>query len=272
MKFLKGGIRFLFVCVGIVVLTSFTIDATDSLRTSQTALSILMGNTFQGVCAEGTIEIDLEQKSICMDIYENGVSKACAVTTPSSDSETKINSDRKSCTSVSQAGVQPWTFVTFHQAKALCAKRDMRLPTALEWYEASLGTPDSNVCNIHSSGIKTTGYSNECVSSRGVYDMIGNVWEWVDVEVIDGTYNGRVLPESGYVAEVDRAGVVSSSSKTSISTYNEDYFYGETVGIKGMLRGGYYAGGDDAGLFAIHTKIPLSFSSNGTGFRCVKNL
>ena len=272
MRFLKGGVRFLFVTVGIVILTSFTIDATDTLRTSQTALSVLTGNVLEEGCVEGTVRIDLANKSICMDIYENGVSEACAVAKPSFDSETKLNIDRKACTSISQKGVQPWTFVTLHQAKALCAKRGMRLPSTLEWYEAGLGTPDSTDCNTEGGGVRIAGNYNECVSSRGVYDMIGNVWEWVDAEVVDGEYNGRKLPESGYVSEVDNAGVVITSSDNASDMYNKDYFYVDGTGVRGMLRGGYYAGETDTGLFSIHTKITPSFSSNGTGFRCVKTI
>ena len=272
MRFLKGGVRFLFVTVGIVILTSFTIDATDTLRTSQTALSVLTGNVLEEGCVEGTVRIDLANKSICMDIYENGVSEACAVAKPSFDSETKLNIDRKACTSISQKGVQPWTFVTLHQAKALCAKRGMRLPSTLEWYEAGLGTPDSTDCNIEGGGVRIAGNYNECVSSRGVYDMIGNVWEWVDAEVVDGEYNGRKLPESGFVQLVDTQGVVLNTGSVADNEFGQDYAMTNSSGIYGMIRGGYYGSGEDAGIFAQNLSVPLNLKTDGIGFRCVKSI
>ena len=269
MRFLKGGIRFLMVTVGIIVLTSFTIDATDSFSKSQTALSILVGSALESECPDGMNRVDLVDKSICVDTYENSVGEKCPVTSPSFSLETKNNIDTKGCISVSVANIPPWTFVALHQAKALCVKREMRLPSASEWYEAGLGTPDSEKCNISGGSPAVAGSFDECISSRGVYDMIGNVWEWVDSSVLDGVYNDRILPESGYVAEIDTAGVVVMSEKTASEMFNSDYFYGDSVGVKAMMRGGFYAGGDDSGLFSVHAKVGSNFSSKGTGFRCV---
>ena len=272
MKFLTGGIRFLLVTIGVVVLTSFSIDATDALQQSQTALSILMGHTFEDKCPSGTVEIDLAEKSICVDRYENSTGENCPISQPVLALQTKQNIETSDCNAVSQIGAQPWTFVTLHQAKELCLKKDMRLPTAEEWYEAALGTPDTDDCIINSASPAQTGSALQCHSLRGIYDMIGNVWEWVDEEISDGRYANHLLPASGYVGEIDAFGIPVSSTNTPSELYNSDYLYTSSEGIKGMLRGGFYAGGTDAGIFATHTKIEPSFSSNATGFRCVTDL
>jgi hypothetical protein len=272
LRLFRGGVRFLLVTVGVVVLTSFSIDATDTLRQSQTALSILMGTAIDSGCPVGTTQIDFAGRSVCMDVFENSVGEGCSISQPVLALQTKQNIENQSCNAVSRQGAFPWTFVTLHQAKELCTKKGMRLPSAYEWYEAALGTPDSKDCAIDIGSSVPTGSFKECYSSRGMYDMIGNVWEWVDEEVYDGVYANHILPESGYVAGIDTSGVAVSSAKSPSELYNNDYFYTDTEGVNGMLRGGFYAGGTDTGIFSTHTKIDTSFSSNGTGFRCVVDL
>jgi len=271
MKFLKVGSRFLFVTVGIIVLTSFTIDATDTLRGSQSALSIFAGNALEEDCPEGMTLLDIAQGRLCVDLYENGVGVDCGIKNPSVALETKANIEMEGCVSVSEPNVSAWTQVTYHQAKTLCAKRDMRLPTSLEWYEAALGTPDDASCNIDGQ-LAAAGSYKQCVSSRGVYDSIGNVWEWVDAQVTDGLYENRTLPESGYVAEVDAAGVALSTNTSESDLYNKDYFWSDAVGTYAVIRGGFHGSAEDAGIYATHMKIAPSFSGSATGFRCVRSL
>ena len=271
MKSFKGWVRFLFVTVGIVALTSFTVDATDALRGSQSALSILMGSALEDSCPEGTVQIDLSDKSICMDMYENSVADTCPVTTPENTLQTKENIDVYTCTSESKVNETPWVFVSYTQAKQLCAKKNMRLPSPLEWYESGLGTPDSQACNTKGT-LADTGVFSECISSRGVYDTIGNVWEWVDTKIESSVFEHRTLPSEGYVTEVGTAGVATVTSRESNNLYNNDYFWTGTEGTRAMLRGGFYAAGDDAGLFAVNTTVTPAFSSIAIGFRCVQNL
>ncbi|MGI0025623.1 MAG: SUMF1/EgtB/PvdO family nonheme iron enzyme [Nitrososphaera sp.] len=60
-----------------------------------------------------------------------------------------------------------------------------RLPTNAEWQGAAAGTPDpgnspgENDCNTNSSGPSLTGSRSNCVSNFGVFDMVGNLFEWV---------------------------------------------------------------------------------------------
>jgi formylglycine-generating enzyme required for sulfatase activity len=102
--------------------------------------------------------------------------------------------------------------------------------------------------------------------------MIGNVWEWVDGEITDRSYEGRELPQSGYVSEADQGGVVVKTNETPNPDYYADYFWSEDQGVYGMLRGGFYGSGDDAGTFTIQGKTPTSFSGAAIGFRCGTDL
>lgn len=271
MKLVKGGVRFFLVTVGIVMLTSFTIDATDTLRGSQSALSFLAGSALEEGCPEGTTQVDLSGKSICIDMYENSVGEGCGVKNPTVSLETKANIETESCQAVSVPKAIPWTQVTYHQAKELCVKKGMRLPSALEWYEAALGTPDSEACNTDGSLTKTGSYTG-CVSSRGIYDAVGNVWEWVDGEVVDGMYGNRTLPEDGYVQEVDIAGVATVTGGQESELYNSDYFWSDAEGTYAVIRGGFHGSRADAGLYSVHAKIEPSFAGTATGFRCVGDL
>lgn len=271
MRFLKGGLRFFLVTAGIVVLTSFSIDASDALRGSQTALSLFADKATQSECPQGSALVELLDTRLCIDIYENSVAEACPVQQPVGPLDTKQNIDTAGCTSVSQSDVMPWTQVTYHQAKTLCAKRDMRLPSADEWYEGALGTPDAGVCNVAGTAASTGAYT-ECVSARGMYDAVGNMWEWVDAEAVDGQYQQRSLPPSGYVTTADGAGIALTTTESPDELHGNDYFWSDAQGTYGVIRGGFYGSEDDAGMFATHMKIENSFAGVATGFRCVKNM
>ncbi len=267
---MKNILRFFLVSAGIVILTSFSVDATDALRGSNSALSILAGSVLQEKCPEGTVRVDFATKSLCVDIYENSADKNCLFDNPESTIETKSNIDDVACLPTSKEGRPVWTSVSYVQAKQLCAKRQMRLPSPAEWFEITLGTPDTQACNIKSSTKSVSGQFVDCMSSRGVYDAIGNVWEWVDI--IFEEYTQNKLPDEGYVTDVDGSGVAVSTSDSSQILYNNDYFWNTDQEVSAMVRGGFYGAGTDAGLYAVNTKLTPSFQSPAIGFRCVKDI
>jgi hypothetical protein len=91
---------------------------------------------------------------------------------------------------VSIPGVKPSGYMTWFQAAAAARNSFKRLPTNAEWTVAALGTPDgvaddgATTCNTSTKSggvdvVVNTGSRSQCVSDVGVFDMVGNVIEWV---------------------------------------------------------------------------------------------
>ncbi len=269
-KKLKNSLRFLFVAVGVVLLTSFTIDATDTLSGSQTALSIFAKKIAKEGCEKDMILVEGIDNSFCIDKYEASPSTDCIFPNPASIVETTHNIAAGECFPISVSNQLPWTFLAKPQAEQLCAKVQKSLPTAKEWYQASVGTPDNQeICNLNGANRKT-GTSEKCLSGVGAFDMIGNVWEIVADEVVGNKYNDRELPPEGYVNMIDVDGVAQNTTSTPNPVYNNDYFWVEENGNFSILKGGYYGSRQDGGIYSTYAKTSQDFASAAIGFRCVK--
>ncbi len=283
MKRVKQSARWLLVTIGIVALTSVTVDATIGKGgVSQSALAILattLSHKVEKKCPDGTTELGGDFARVCVDLFEASPADTCPSLEVHNANDTRANMAAASCAPQSKKDAQSWTFATKNQAQELCARAGKRLLSNGEWYRTSLGTPDigATSCNISTNGAEKTGTHGQCVSGVGAYDTIGNVWEWVDGDVEHNIYASRTLPlpQSGYVAEADGDGVVTKTAEAPQVDYHDDYFWttesGEE-GVFGMLRGGFYGSSQDAGLYSLQAKTAPSFSGAAIGFRCAFDL
>lgn len=81
---------------------------------------------------------------------------------------------------------RPVESVTWDEAGAYCGKVGLRLPTEAEWeYAGRAGSRNSRYAEIGSiawysgnSGDTTRDAGQKQANSWGLYDMLGNVWEW----------------------------------------------------------------------------------------------
>lgn len=79
--------------------------------------------------------------------------------------------------------------ISFQEAQRICQSKGKRLCTVDEWQWACSGLEgmpypygynyNENTCNTSTKGISMSGTRPNCASKFGVYDMTGNVFEWV---------------------------------------------------------------------------------------------
>ena len=266
MKFLKIGL-IIFLAVA---LTTLAIDASDTLTGKGGTLLAQLAGSENSVCPEGMIHIPAALTFSCVDEYEVSASSDCEVSVPKNNFDTNKNIEKTICKTTNNNTIEPWRNITREQASIMCARSGKRLPSATEWYQFALGTPPEK-CNINSDAIVAGEKYNECVSAVSVKNAVGNTWEWVSDDIIDGSYQGRTLPESGYITQVDSGGVATLTNKdVADELFNEDYFWSNSSGMFAMIRGGFYGSKSDAGVYTVHAHTLPTFSGNAVGFRCVR--
>jgi formylglycine-generating enzyme required for sulfatase activity len=94
-----------------------------------------------------------------------------------------MGSDRSSL----QGDKLPVDSVSWDGAKTFCARVGMRLPTEAEWEWAARGGISAERYGLldqiawyrGNSGGRTHEVSRKQPNAYGLYDMLGNVWEWV---------------------------------------------------------------------------------------------
>ena len=71
---------------------------------------------------------------------------------------------------------------------------------------------------------------------------------------------------------VDNNGVVVETGSEPNTTFGEDYAWINKNGVFGIIRGGFYGGESDAGIFSQNLAVPFDLRTTGLGFRCVKDI
>ncbi|MBM4319358.1 MAG: DUF4215 domain-containing protein, partial [Deltaproteobacteria bacterium] len=115
----------------------------------------------------------------------------------------------------SRPGVLPWTQADFAQAEAACQAAGGHLCMREEWQLACMGEDyarmypygsywQAGLCNGYrgaSNQLALTGQHDECVTPQNIYDLVGNLHEWVvtgtpDRYVLGGSYKLTALAVS----------------------------------------------------------------------------
>jgi hypothetical protein len=148
---------------------------------------------------------------------------------------------------VSIPGVLPSAHLTWFQAAAACRNAGKRLLTNAEWQRAALGTPDGTPCIVSAGGAGATGTPG-CVSDTGAFDMVGNVWEWVE--------------DWGAPATTCTTPLFGTGDFNCLAGASPAY------GPAALIRGGNFFNGTDAGVFAVRGFAQLSDALSSIGFRC----
>lgn len=265
-KFVKG----LLTVVGAIGFSTLGIFASDVIRGVDGGIGNLANVGSSGTCPSGAVAMKSGESILCVDMYEASPGGECPHGNPRSIVESEGNANSPKCYAASVPGKTPWSFISLPQAQRMCAQAGKRLPSSAEWYRFALGT-ESAKCNTN-TGNATPGGEKGCASGVGVQDAVGNVWEWVDATVQGKQFEGRDLPPEGYVASVDAAGVAITSTESPQMLYGSDYVWTKEEGVYGMIRGGFYGSGEDAGLYTVNAAVPTSFASQGVGFRCVQDV
>lgn len=274
----KSFLRGIIVVIGAMALTTAAIKANDVFNIPRDGMIGGVGASVkESRCIPGMVYVSDSGGGFCIDAFEASAGKLCPNQSPTNQFETTSNLAQPLCTPVSVKDAAPWVNIPQSQAMELCARAGKHLAKNSEWYRASLGTPDGTIdgnscvlARVGASAAEKTGTHELCVSSAGAYDMVGNIWEWVDATVIDGKYGGRTLPSEGYIAEADTDGVPVATAQNGDQVFHNDYFYIDASGVKGMFRGGFWNMTDKAGVNAINAASPSNFIGSAVGFRCAR--
>jgi formylglycine-generating enzyme required for sulfatase activity len=204
---------------------------------------------------------DVQLDAFYMDIYEvtNSAYKACVdagqCTAPALNT---LGGFITNYYDDAQYGNYPVVYVTWFQARSYCTWRGSQLPTEAQWEKAARGTDGppypwgqyincdrANYENCARNSTSPVGSLPEGKSPYGLYDLSGNVWEWVADWYSDTYYQTSPFP----------------SNPT-----------GPQAGLFRVLRGGSFVDNENSQRSALRNReLPENFNWN-IGFRCARDV
>ena len=177
----------------------------------------------------------------------------------------------------------PVVHISYDDAKAYCSWAKKRLPTEAEWEFASRGGKENQIYSwgndftvngkfmantfqgsfpnrntLEDGFVRTSPVKSFPSNPFGLYDMIGNVWEWT---------NDRY--DINYFQEISGKGRASNPTGSTVC-----YDPNEPYSIKFVTRGGSFLCADNyCSNFRLAARQGTAFDSGSSnvGFRCVKD-
>lgn len=230
-------------------------------------------------CPAEMVQLD----GFCIDRYEAQLVTAQGKRLPHNQRPPEGGDYRAS----SQAGVRPQGYISRDEATTACANAGKRLCDLTEWRRACQGTErrvfpygmraqpgrcnhgkthlpttlfgplpqwsyeahfNNPRLNVEPGFLAKTGAHRGCASSDGVYDLVGNLHEWV---------SDPVTPV-----------LMTRFVRDKISRLDQPWRSGH-----GLFVGGFYSTSHEHGLGCYYVTVahPPSYHDYSTGFRCCRN-
>ncbi|MEE2788557.1 MAG: SUMF1/EgtB/PvdO family nonheme iron enzyme [Myxococcota bacterium] len=176
----------------------------------------------------------------------------CASLGPVQGPRVHLRAPQEPTEACSRPAVRPWYTVTWQQASDACAFIGWRLCRRDEFLRACGGLDAraypygpvfrNGVCNVRDlyrvdgsalSSEAPTGHYEDCRSADGLYDMTGNLWEWID-ERIPGSPGIRMFMGMGYrtVAERHQDAEMRCDTDSRLPASVSANYVNQTVGFR----------------------------------------
>ena len=272
------------------IITSGNIEINNVGSTTNGLLKI-HNTASAGSCPEGMAYIN-KLNGYCIDKYEaypqnlNGLDATPPASAGATD--TLIIAGGKAGSALNKT---VWVYIDQTEARTACSNAGKHLCTDEEWLAAAnmqgqvynlpidlavspyyCVTGSSTYCLDNSpgsgeacqTGCNKNGCPSGCYSSEGVYDQVGNVWEWTN-ETVDVTNPDGV--KGWKYANSTQGWQTTTGAATAI--YGDDgTYFPLTTPERAVLRGGRWTYGANAGPFCASLYRAPTYTSSGVGFRC----